>query len=138
MDGSNHIDTALRGYVDRICNLHIDRDALNGDIREVYKEAKDAGFDTTTLREIVRELRMEPDARAARYDLLDEYRRAVGMLSDTPLGRAAEPPPSVERPTPFAEQPLRRPRGRPRKNPASEALDQAQAHFAGSKPMFDA
>jgi uncharacterized protein (UPF0335 family) len=137
MDGDN-IGHALRGYADRVINLHADRDALNGDIREVYKEAKDAGFDTTTLREIVREMRMDSDARNSRYQLLDEYRLAVGILADTPLGQAAELR-VVEKPTPFAEQPVHqpRPRGRPRKN-ASEALDQAQAHFAGSKPMFDA
>lgn len=126
MDGDN-IGIALRGYADRVMTLHTERDDLNGSIRVIYKEAKDAGFDTTTLREIVRELRMEPEARNSRYQLLEEYRRALGMLADTPLGRAAEERAAVvERPTPFAEQPiLQKPRrrGRPR---------------ADSRPMFDA
>jgi uncharacterized protein (UPF0335 family) len=140
MDGSTHIDTALRGYVDRICNLHQDRDAVNGDIREVYIELKDAGFNVTIVRGMVKEQRMEPDARDSLYQLQEEYRIKLGLFATTPLGEAAmpKPAPAVERPTPFAEQPLRRPRGRPRKNAASDALDQAQAHFAGSKPMFDA
>jgi uncharacterized protein (UPF0335 family) len=127
MDGDN-IGHALRGYADRVINLHQDRDALNGDIREVYKEAKDAGFDTTTLREIVREMRMDSDARNSRYQLLNEYRLAVGILADTPLGQASEP--RVEKPTPFAEQPVHKPRGRPRKD--------ATAPSNGSRPMFDA
>ena len=145
MDGDN-IGHALRGYADRVINLHQDRDALNGDIREIYKEAKDAGFDTTTLREIVREMRMDSDARNSRYQLLDEYRHAVGILADTPLGQAAMPEHlrrtavAVEKPTPFAEQTVHRPRprGRPRKN-AEQAID-SRAHLGGggSKPMFDA
>jgi uncharacterized protein (UPF0335 family) len=118
--------SALRSYADRVVNMHEERDTLNGDIREVYREAKDAGFDTTTLREIVRELRMEPDARSSRYALLDTYRAALGLLVGTPLGDAAmerverEPPPPVAaRPRPFAEQPIKRGRGRPRKDPAA-------------------
>jgi uncharacterized protein (UPF0335 family) len=111
---------ALRGYVTRIVSLHDDRDELNGDLREVYKEAKDGGFDTTTLREIVREQRMESEARHSRYALLDSYRHALGMLADTPLGdsamdRAEREQPTVQRPRPFAEQPIKRGRGRPRK-----------------------
>jgi uncharacterized protein (UPF0335 family) len=97
---------ALRSYADRVIHLHEERDTLNGDIREVYKEAKDGGFDTTILREIVRELRMESDARHSRYALLDSYRDALGMLADMPLGAAA-----MER----AAEPARRRRGRPRK-----------------------
>ena len=111
---------ALRSYVDRVELLHDQRDGVTESIREVYREAKDAGFDTTTLREIVRERRMEPEARHSRYALLASYRDVLGMLADTPLGDAAiarelatqnafgddtEPPP-------FAE-PKRR--GRPRK-----------------------
>jgi uncharacterized protein (UPF0335 family) len=136
MDGDN-IGHALRGYADRVVTLHKERKSLNETIGEVYGEAKEAGFNITTLREIVRELQMEPDARASRYQLLNEYRAAVGIdFAGTPLGQAAEPveegedepmsgraAPMVERPTPFAAQPVRR--GRPRKD-------------AGSKPMFDA
>jgi uncharacterized protein (UPF0335 family) len=136
MAGDN-IDHALRGYADRVLNLHNERKELNDNIREVYGEAKDAGFDTTTLREIVREMRMEPDARAARYQLLDEYRIAVGILADTPLGRASEPSSTIERPRPLAEQPVHRGRGRPRKS-ADQALDDARTHLGASKPMFDA
>jgi uncharacterized protein (UPF0335 family) len=138
MDGSTHIDTALRGYVDRIINLHYERDGVNGDIREVYGEAKEAGFNVTILRGMVKEQRMEPDARDSLYQLQHEYRVKLGMLADTPLGKAAmdrasddEPvtgraEPMISRPKPLAEQPLHRGRGRPRKADV------------GSKPMFDA
>jgi uncharacterized protein (UPF0335 family) len=126
---SSEQSSALRSYADRVVNMHEERDTLNGDIREVYKEAKDAGFDTTTLREIVRELRMEPEARTSRYSLLETYRAALGLLAGTPLGEAAmeraataperseyPPSPRSRRPRPFAEQPIKgRGRGRPRK-----------------------
>lgn len=128
MDGDNGFVNAeaLRGYVSRVENLHEQRDALNADIRQVYAEAKDAGFDTTTLREIVREQRMDGDARTARYAMLDQYRRALGMLADTPLGEAAMDHERWPAPVPFAEQPARR-RGRPRKAAALDGDPVARA-----------
>jgi uncharacterized protein (UPF0335 family) len=130
--------SALRSYADRVVSMHEERDTLNGDIREVYKEAKDGGFDTTTLREIVREMRMEPDARSSRYAMLETYRAALGLLADMPLGEAAmdraaqeAPAPRAARPRPFAEQPIKaRGRGRPRKPRPMDFLPDAEA--AGS------
>lgn len=150
MDGSYHIDTALRAYVERIVNLHEDRDNINGDIREVYAEAKEAGFVTAMLRQMVKEQRMDGEARNAMYQLQEEYRIKLGMLTGTPLGEAAieravvgTVERAVDRPTPFAEQPVHEPRrrGRPRKAQAEDALDKAKAHLGGttgSRPMFDA
>jgi len=127
MDTTTHIDTALRGFVERIVSEHERRDEVNGDIRMIYAEAKDAGFNVTILRGMVKEARMEDDARNSLYELQREYRTKLGMLADTPLGRAAEErAAAVERPTPFAEQPVHQPRrrGRPPR--------------ADSRPMFDA
>jgi uncharacterized protein (UPF0335 family) len=137
-------EQALERYVSRIENLHNDRKSLNEDIKEVYGEAKDAGFDTTILREIVRERQMEEPARHSRYALLDSYRRALGMLADTPLGQAAMRQAEAEttngtgrgrKPRAFAEQPVHqpRPRGRPRKN-AGDALADARAHLGEDEP----
>jgi uncharacterized protein (UPF0335 family) len=140
-------EQALERYVSRIENLHNERKSLNEDIKEVYGEAKDAGFDTTILREIVRERQMEEPARHSRYALLEAYRRALGMLADTPLGQAAmdraeaihavhpgNGPKRGRKPRFFAEQPVHqpRPRGRPRKN-AGDALANARAHL-GEEP----
>ena len=48
MDGSYHIDTALRGYVQPHRQPSPGPgNAVTGDIREVYGEAKDAGFNIT-------------------------------------------------------------------------------------------
>ena len=147
MDGGTHIDTALRGYVDRIINLHEERDNINGDIREVYGEVKEAGFNVTIVRGMVKEARMDAEARHSLYQLQEEYRGKLDLFADTPLGEAAvereareAPAPEypthrwAEKPTPFAEQPVHtpRPRGRPRKDAAVVTLG------VGSKPMFDA
>lgn len=128
MDGSNLIDTTLRGLVDRALVKYDVRDDVNGDIREIYAEVKAAGFDTTIFREICREMRQEPDARNARYQMLADYRRGVGAFIDTPLG-AAMTPNVVDMPRPFAEQPVHEPkrRGRPRK--IDQHLDNARRHL---------
>lgn len=132
MDGSNHIDTALRGYVERIVNLHADRDAINGDIREVYGELKDAGFNVTIVRGMVKEQRMDADARNSLYQLQEEYRIKLGLLAGTPLGDAAIERETAEWPTPFAEQPVHDPkrrRGRPRKTQA----ERTEEHLANAR-----
>lgn len=147
MDGSNHIDMALRSYVDRIVHLHEDRDNINGDIREVYGELKDAGFNVTIVRGMVKEQRMDADARNSLYQLQEEYRIKLGLLAGTPLGEAAvqreaayeaanraHPLPVSEMPRPFSEQPVHAPkrRGRPRKTQAErteEHLANARVHL---------
>lgn len=142
MDGDSGLINrdALRGYVQRVAKLHDERDDLNGDIREVYKEAKEAGFDTTVLREIVREYRTDAEPRHARYALLDQYRASLGMLAGTPLGDAAVEREAAAKPKPFAEQPVHRGRGRPRKqkpepegkasgDPIADAMSRAQLHL---------
>jgi len=79
----------LGRFVSRIERLQGERDTITEDLSQVYAEARDAGFSVPILREIVREKRMEDDARNSRYALLEAYRGALGMLSDTPLGEAA-------------------------------------------------
>jgi uncharacterized protein (UPF0335 family) len=126
MDGDTRTNVALGAFVGRISNLHDDRDAINGDIREVYAEAKEAGFNVTILREIVREKRMDAEARHARYELLDDYRQQLGMLADTPLGEAAL----------NTVTQLRRPRTRRRKT--EDVLDEARANIPDGGRQFDA
>lgn len=90
MQGSNQpIDPALQGFVSRLDNLSNDRDALNADFKEVYEEAKEAGYNTKALRQIVRERRMDQDALAALNETLEDYRNKLGGLADMPLGEAA-------------------------------------------------
>jgi uncharacterized protein (UPF0335 family) len=79
----------LRSFIERIERLEEEKRALNHDIKEVYAEAKGAGFDTRTVRQIIKIRRMDEDDLDEQEALLDIYKRALGMLVDTPLGDAA-------------------------------------------------
>ncbi len=80
---------SLRRFVSRAMSLLEERDGINEDLKEVYAEAKEAGFVTQQLRQIVREQRMEPLTLEAHLESMDALRHALGGLADTPLGEAA-------------------------------------------------
>lgn len=69
----------LRSLIERIERLTEEKDALAGDIREVFAEAKGTGFDTKIMRQIIRLRKMESDDRQEQDHLLELYRRAVGI-----------------------------------------------------------
>lgn len=69
----------LRSFIERVERLEEDRANLNADIREVYSEAKAAGFDAKTMRAIVRLRKLEPGERREQEHLLEVYRNAVGI-----------------------------------------------------------
>ncbi|MBT4908286.1 MAG: DUF2312 domain-containing protein [Rhodospirillaceae bacterium] len=69
----------LRSFIERVERLEEDRANLNADIREVYSEAKSAGFDAKTMRQIVRLRKLEPAERQEQEHLLEVYRNAVGL-----------------------------------------------------------
>ena len=69
----------LRSYVERIERLEEEKAALTADIREVYAEAKGNGFDATTMRQVVRLRKMDSADREEQEELLDLYKRALGL-----------------------------------------------------------
>lgn len=69
----------LRSLIERIERLEEDRKALGSDIKDVYAEAKSAGFDVKVLRQIIRIRTQEPADVEEQETLLDVYRRALGM-----------------------------------------------------------
>lgn len=69
----------LRSYVERIERLEDEKAALAADIREVYAEAKGNGFDTKVMRQVVRLRKMDSSDREEQEELLDLYKRALGM-----------------------------------------------------------
>ena len=69
----------LRSIVDRIERLEEERKALGGDIRDIFAEAKSAGFDVKVLRQLIRVRRQEAADVEEQETLLDVYRRALGM-----------------------------------------------------------
>lgn len=79
----------LRSFIERIERLEEERRSIADDIKEVYSEAKGTGFDTKIMRQLVRLRRMDKDDLDEQETLLDIYKRALGMLADTPLGEAS-------------------------------------------------
>jgi len=69
----------LRSIVDRIERLEEERKALASDIKDIYAEAKSAGFDPKVLRALIRIRKQEAAEVEEQETLLDVYRRALGM-----------------------------------------------------------
>lgn len=69
----------LRSLIERIERLEEERKALGSDIKDIYAEAKSAGFDVKVLRQIIRIRKQEPAEVEEQESLLDVYRRALGM-----------------------------------------------------------
>jgi uncharacterized protein (UPF0335 family) len=69
----------LHSFIKRIEKLEEDKAALGEDLREVYSEAKGTGFDTPTIRKIVRLRKMDLEKRREADELLELYKSAIGM-----------------------------------------------------------
>lgn len=70
----------LKSFIERVERLEKERRALSADIREVFAEAKGAGFDIKIMRMVIRLRRMDEDDLAEQEALFDIYKRALGML----------------------------------------------------------
>ena len=69
----------LRSLVERIERMEDERKAISIDIKDIFAEAKSAGFDVKVLRQIIRLRKQEPAEVEEQETLLDVYRRALGM-----------------------------------------------------------
>jgi uncharacterized protein (UPF0335 family) len=70
----------LRSLVDRIERLEEERKALGSDIKDIYAEAKSAGFDVKVLRQLIRIRKQEPAEVEEQETMLDVYRVALKMV----------------------------------------------------------
>ena len=69
----------LRLFIERVERLEEERKGISEDIKDVYSEAKGQGYDTKTMRQIVRLRKMERDARMEQEALLETYKAALGL-----------------------------------------------------------
>ena len=69
----------LRLFIERIERLEEEKKGIADDIRDVYSEAKANGYDTKTMRMIVRLRKMETHTRQEQDALLETYRQALGL-----------------------------------------------------------
>ncbi len=70
----------LRLFIERIERMEEDKKGIADDIKDVYAEAKGTGFDTKTMRAIIKLRKMEKEARQEAEALLDTYKTALGLL----------------------------------------------------------
>lgn len=127
---SGHIASEdLRLGIERIERLEEEKKGIADDIKDVYSEYKAKGFDTKTMRDIIRLRKMSAEQRREREAMLDIYKAALGMLDGTPLGRWA-----VERVSKPEDQP------EPVPSPdaaAPDANDQEEAAERAPEPTVE-
>ena len=69
----------LRSLIERIERLEEEKKALSEDIRDIYAEAKSAGFDVKIMRTIIKLRKMNHADRDEQEFLLDTYRKALNV-----------------------------------------------------------
>jgi uncharacterized protein (UPF0335 family) len=75
----------LKLYIERAERLDDEIKDLNSDKTELFQEMKSNGFDTKTVKRIIKLRKMEPHARQEAEALLQTYMNAIGM---TPIEQA--------------------------------------------------
>jgi len=79
MSEGNVAADQLRLFIERIERLEEEKKGISDDVKDVYGELKANGYDTKTVRAIVRLRRMESHARQEADALLETYRNALGL-----------------------------------------------------------
>ena len=69
----------LKAFIERIERLEEEKAALSEDIKEIYGEAKATGFDTKTMRKLIRLRKMDIEKRREEDELLELYKAAIGL-----------------------------------------------------------
>ncbi len=69
----------LRLLIERIERLEEEKKAIGDDVKDVYGEAKARGYDTKTMRAIIRLRKMEKHVREESEALLETYKAALGL-----------------------------------------------------------
>lgn len=69
----------LKAFIERLERLEEEKAALGEDIKEVYAEAKGTGFDTKTIRKLIRLRKMDAEKRHEEDAILELYKSAIGL-----------------------------------------------------------
>lgn len=70
----------LKQYLERVERLTEEKDGISEDIRDIYSEAKSAGFETKVMRQLVKLRKMDNQKRIEHEELLELYKAAIGLL----------------------------------------------------------
>lgn len=69
----------LSSLIERIERLEDEKSGISSDIRDVYAEAKSAGFDCKVIRACIKLRKMNTADRDEQEVLLETYRRALDI-----------------------------------------------------------
>ncbi len=69
----------LKSYLERIERLEEEKKGIAEDIKDIYAEAKSFGFDTKTMRKVLRLRQMDQQKRQEEAELLELYASALGI-----------------------------------------------------------
>ncbi|RME66274.1 MAG: DUF2312 domain-containing protein [Alphaproteobacteria bacterium] len=67
----------LRAFIERIERLEEEKKGIADDIKDVYAEAKAAGFEPKVMRQAIKLRKMDRDQRQEQEYLLETYMRAL-------------------------------------------------------------
>jgi len=90
MDGEVSKDM-LKSLIERIERLEENKQDIMEDIKEVYKQAKLEGFDTKTMKEVIKLRKIDSEDRIMQEEMLDVYKNALGMNIGDPMAEIATP-----------------------------------------------
>lgn len=68
----------LRSFIERIERLNAEKQDVADQTKDVFAEAKERGYDTKAMRQIVIERKQDKDDLAEFEAVMDMYRDAVG------------------------------------------------------------
>lgn len=130
----------LHRHVTRLVSLLDERDAIGQDIKDIYEQAREAGVVTARLRQLVKEDRTDQDALEAQLllmeayrDALAAYRKAMGGMADTALGKAGAPKQPATVTVLSERQPAKRGR-KPKARAAVQAADISELEIDLDEP----
>jgi uncharacterized protein (UPF0335 family) len=77
---SDGINNQINSLVERVEHINSEIDEKNEDKKEIFAEARSAGFDVAALKKIIAMRRIDPAKRQEQDAILDLYKAAMGML----------------------------------------------------------
>lgn len=69
----------LKAFIERVERLEEEKAGLAEDIKDIMAEAKGVGFDTKTMRKVIRLRKMDKEKRREEEELLELYKSAIGL-----------------------------------------------------------
>lgn len=69
----------LQEYIERIERIEEERKEISADIRQIYTEAKNEGYDKKIIREIIKLRKKTKSEREEEEMILETYKNELGM-----------------------------------------------------------